>query len=351
MTVLLTRRLLIAIIALFLTLPLVAQDKDKNKPKDEAAKPKDEGKPKDAPPKPADPPPNTGGKVTLAWKFEKDKTFFQEMTTKTTQNLKVMGQDVAQTQNQTFWFSWTPKEEKDGAWTIVQKIEGIKMSITINEQTISFDSTNPTTGQNNALAEFFKQLVGSEFKLTIGKDMKVSKVEGREQFIQKLGSASSQMEPLLKKILSEDALKQMADPTFGIVPGKEVVKGETWTKESKLDLGPIGSYINIFTYKYEGKDGDLEKISVTTALTYKTPTDATEGLPFRIKTATLTSNKEAGGTLYFNAAKGRLEKSNLTMKLEGSLDIEIGGTTTKVELKQEQTTVVATSDTSPIAKK
>ena len=31
-------------------------------------------------------------------------------------------------------------------------------------------------------------------------------------------------------------------------------------------------------------------------------------------------------------------------------DIEIGGTTTKVDLKQEQTTVVATSDTSPIKK-
>lgn len=345
----LTRRLLIGAIALFLTVPLVAQDKDKDKakPKDEAPKKADE-KPKD-PPKPAVTPSAGGDKANLAWKFEKGKTFYQEMTTTTTQNMKVMGQDVTQKQSQTFYFSWTPQDEKDGVWTVEQKIDGIKMTITINDQTISFDSTNPAAGANNALGEFFKQLVGTAFKLTIGKDMKVTKVEGRDEFIKKLGSANSQMEPLLKKILSEDALKQMADPTFGVVPGKEVTKGEAWNKDSSLNLGPIGSYDSKYKYTYEGKDGDLQKVKVDTTLTYKTPTESGEGLPFRIKSATLTS-KDAGGTIFFNPAKGRLEKSNLSLKLEGSLDIEIGGTTTKVDLKQEQTTVVATSDTSPIKK-
>jgi hypothetical protein len=353
MTVLLTRRLLIGVLALFLTLPLIAQDKDKDKPKtkDETGKKDD---PKTPAPKPADTPkpaPTAGGdKANLAWKFEKGKTFYQEMTTDTTQNMKVMGQDVTQKQSQTFYFAWTPTEEKDGVWTVTQKIDGIKMTITINDQTISFDSTNPTAAANNALAEFFKQLVGSTFTLTIGKDMKVMKVEGRDEFIKKLGSANSQMEPLLKKILSDDALKQMADPTFGVVPGKEVTKGETWTpKSSELNLGPIGTYTNAYKYTYEGKDGDLQKVKVENTLTYKPPTEGGEGLPFRIKSANLTS-KDAGGTIYFNPAKGRLEKSNLSLKLEGSLDIEIGGTTTKVDLKQEQKTAILTSDTSPIKK-
>jgi hypothetical protein len=289
-------------------------------------------------------------KVNLAWKFEKDKTFYQEMTTKTTQNMKVMGQDVNQTQEQTFYFSWTPKDsDKDGNWTIEQKVEGVKMTIDIAGQKISFDSTNPTAA-NNALAEFFKALVGSSFKLTVDKNMKVTKVEGRDEFIKKLGAANAQMEPLLKKILSDDALKQMADPTFGVVPGKEVAKGDSWTKTSDLNLGPIGSYVSTYKYTLDGKEGDLWKIKVETTLNYKVPTEGGEGLPFKIKNSTLAS-KDAGGTILFNAAKGRVEKSTLALKLEGALDIDIAGTTTKVDLKQEQTTTVTTSDTPQIGKK
>ena len=45
--------------------------------------------------------------VELKWKFEKDKTFYQKMSTETKQNMKVMGSDVVQNQSQTFFFSWT----------------------------------------------------------------------------------------------------------------------------------------------------------------------------------------------------------------------------------------------------
>src|SRR5262249_6622580 len=160
---------------------------------------------------------------------------------------------------------------------------------------ISFDSTSPAAA-NNPLADFFKSLIGATFKLTVDKNMKVTKVEGRDEFIKRLGSANSQMEPLLKKILSDDALKQMADPTFGVVPNGEVTKGQTWTKTSDLNLGPIGSYTNTYKYTYEGKENGLDKIKVETTLAYKTPTDSDQGLPFKIKSANLAS-KDAGGTI------------------------------------------------------
>ena len=55
---------------------------------------------------------------TLAWKFEKDKSFYQEMYTKTVQTMKVMGQDVAQVQEQTFYFKWTPGKQEGDTITI-----------------------------------------------------------------------------------------------------------------------------------------------------------------------------------------------------------------------------------------
>ena len=156
----------------------------------------------------------------------------------------------------------------------------------------------------------------------------------------------------MKKILNDDALKQMADPTFGVIPGKEVTKGEKWERKSDLALGPIGGYSNTYTYVYDGKDKDakdLHTIKVTTDVKYETPKE-TEGLPFRIKAASLKS-ENAGGTVKFDMAKGRIAESDLKLQLTGSLDIEIGGTTTKVELKQEQTTSVKNHDTNPVAPK
>ncbi len=329
--------LVLAAVAAF---PALAQ-KDKDKAKD---KPKDTAKP------------DTTQEGKLEWKFEKDKTFYQEIATKTEQVMKITGQTITQTQSQTFYFSWTPKsyDAKAKTWTIVQKIIGVKMEIEIGGNKISYDSTKEST-QSNPLGDFFKQLVDSEFTLTVGEDMKIQKVEGREKFIDKLTKANAQMEPLLKDILSEDALKQMADPAFAALPGKDVKleKGAKWDRESTLNMGPIGKYKTKYTYTYAGpeKDNkDLVKIDVSTKLDY-TPPDAKNQpqLPFKIVKANL-KPKKSSGSIVFDLKKGRVDKSHMEIDLEGDLDIEIGGQTTKVELTQNQKTNVTTTDKDPLKK-
>ena len=291
--------------------------------------------------------------IKLEWKFEKGKPFYQEMNTKTKQTMKIMAMDnITQNQDQTFYFSWTPEEQdKDKNWIVTQKIEGVKMDIEIGGNKITYDSTNPTASTGNPLADFFKALVGSQFKLTISPDMKVLKIEGRDAFINQLVKANPQMEPLLKQILSEDALKQMADPAFASVPSGPVKKGQSWEKQSKLNMGPIGTYDTTYKYTYEGKEGKLDKIKVDTILNYKPPEPTAAGsLPFKIKTAKLES-KNATGTILFDAEKGRLDSSDMKLTLEGKLTIEIGGMTTEVDLNQEQDTKVKTTDTNPVSKK
>lgn len=304
--------------------------------------------------KEATPAPSGDGKV-FAWKFELNVPFYQEMYTKTVQSMKVMGQDVNQVQEQTFYFKWTPIKQEAEKWTLKQTIEGVKMKIDVAGNPISFDSTTPPApggGPNSALSEFFKALVGSEFTILLNtKTNKVEKVEGRDAFISKLAAANQQMEPLLKKILPEDALKQMADPTFGIIPEGPKKKDDTWTSTSTLALGPIGTYENKHTYKYVGTDekAKAEKIEVDTQLTYKAPTGEDAGLPFKIKSADLkTADKQTPGVILFDTEKGRLVSSETKLNLKGSISIEIGTTNTTVELQQEQETKVKTSDTSLI---
>jgi hypothetical protein len=345
------------------------KDKDKDKPKDKAPevkkddkkekdKGKDEKKDKDktpdkTPEKTPEKVDDKVGPVKLAWKFTKDKAFYQEMTTETKQTMKVMNQEITQNQKQTFYFSWTPKEEdKDKNWVIAQKIEGIKMDINIGGNPVTYDSTKDAGGTANPLADFFKALVGSEFKLTVNPTTgQVVKIEGREDFVKKLVSANQQMAPMLNQILSDDALKQMADPAFSVIPGKEVKPGDTWQRTSKLNMGPIGTYETKYDYTYKGRVEKLDKIDVKTTLTYTQPAENTQAqLPFKIEKADLKSS-EGVGTILFDNDKGRLVSSDMSLKLAGKLTIKIGGTPTEVELNQEQKTTVKTSEENPISKK
>jgi hypothetical protein len=299
-------------------------------------------------------------KATLKWKFDKDKPFYQTMRTETKQAMKVMGTDVNQNQTQTFYTKWTPESvDKDGNWVIKQTITGVEMGIDIGGNKIAYDSKKPDpAGTANPMNDFFKALVGSEFKITLSPDNEVTKVEGRKEFIDRLTKANPTMQPLLEQILTEDSLKEMAKPAFAAIPGKEVKKGDDWKKTYTLNMGPIGSYVNNYTYTYEGKntegsadDKKLDRIKETISLTYKPPEgNATGNLPFKIKSADLKSTS-ANGTILFDAEKGRVEKANRTVELKGDLTIEIGGTSTKVELSQTQTTTVTSSDKDPLAEK
>ena len=59
-------------------------------------------------------------------------------------------------------------------------------------------------------------------------------------------------------------------------------------------------------------------------------------------------SKSATGTIFFDNEKHRLDHSEAKLNLEGKLDIDVGGTSTQVNLTMEQTTVVKMSDTNPV---
>lgn len=296
--------------------------------------------------------------VTLKWKFEPDKTFYQEMKTETKQTMKVSGSDVVQMQDMTFYFSWTPKKKDGDNWVIQQKILGVKMKIDIGGTKVEFDSTTDKP-QGNPLGDFFNKLKDSEFTITLNKDNKVVKVEGRDAFVNKLIGANPQMENLLKKILSEDALKEMAEPTFAVVPAGDVAKGKTWTRDSKIDMGPLGRYENNYKYTFEGEGADkLYATKIETTTKYVPPPDTAMdqatgtgagALPFKIKSGDLKSTSSSG-TVKFDNTKGRVESAEMTLEIKGDLNIEISGQTTKVELTQKQTTTVKTLDKNPVEK-
>ncbi|MCS7044877.1 MAG: DUF6263 family protein [Gemmataceae bacterium] len=282
------------------------------------------------------------------WKaFDKGKEWYQKLTTKTEQTMKVMGQEVKQKQEQTFYLKFTGQEPtKDGKLVVKQKIVGIVMNIDIGGVNITYNSTDANVPAN-PMTDFFKKLQEAELTLTVDpKTMEVVDVAGHEDMVKKLGDTNPQMAPLLNKILSKDAIKQMSEPTWGALPPGPKKKGEEWTKKSQLDLGPIGKYDTSYKYTYEGQDKAGDKVKVEASLTYTAPTD-NKGLPFVIKSANLKS-KEGIGAAYFDKSNGRFAKSEMRMKLEGTLEIDVGGMVTAVELMQDQTAIVESSNDNPV---
>ncbi len=332
-------------------------DEKKDEKKDEKGTP--------TPPAPATPAANTARFET---KLEKDKPFYQEMETTVLQTIKVQGgADLVQTHKQTFYFKWLPTNFAGDKWTVKQTIEGVKMSIDIAGNKVEYDSTNTNaTGAagNPGLADFFSKLVGTEFTITYGKGMVVEKVDGKDEFLKKLGGVNQQIESLLKKMLTDEALKQMTDPSFGLTADKDIAVGGKWEKKSVMNLGPIGSYDMVNTYTYVGKnttapnaaEKELEKIEVATIMTYKAPTaDQGEGLLFKIKGGELKTEPykagEKANVILYDAKAGRIKESTLSVKLVGKINVTIGGTDTTIDLYQEQVTTVKTEDKSFIEKK
>ncbi len=346
-----------------------AQEKKAEPPKAAPAVPP---APAPAPPAPAPAPapaPTTPGVNTARFetKFEKDKAFYQEIETVVLQTIKVQNNaDLQQRQSQTFYFKWLPTNFKDDKWTVKQTIEGAKMSIDIAGNKVEYDSTNTGAGGaagNPGLADFFSKLVGTEFTITYGKGMVVEKVEGKDDFLKKLGGVNPQMEALFKKMLSDEALKQMVDPSFGLTADKDQAVGGKWDKKTSISVGPIGSYDTVTTYTYTGKyttapnaaEKELEKIDVATTMTYKAPAaDQSEGLFFKIKGGELKTEPykpgEKANFVLYNAKTGRVEQSTQAVKLVGKLNVTMGGVDTSIDLFLEQTTTAKTSDTSFIKK-
>jgi len=300
--------------------------------------------------------PAFGQDAALEWRFTKDKPFYQTMTTTTTQNMTVTGTKVEQKQDQTFYFMWTPTkiDKEKNTVTLEQKIIGLKMNIDIGGSKITHDSTAPKEAAgaaNNPLNKFFDALNNATFTITLDtKEMKVTNIEGHDKFVAKLTDANPSMKPLLEKILSKEALKDMAEPMFAALPGKTEKKGATWKRTSSLDMGPIGKYETTYNYTYEGPDKDKnEKIGVKTDLKYTKPENVAANLPFKITAATLEA-KDSTGTVVYDPKAGWVKSSEMTMKLTGNLTIEISQQSTAVDLSQEQTTKTTTSAENPIKK-
>jgi hypothetical protein len=297
-------------------------------------------------------PPAPPAKLAPTFLEGKD-SFYQELTTITRQAMTVTGMKHQQEQKLTLYLRWTPTGKENGKYVIVRKILGVKMAIDIAGNRISFDSTKPQQPKN-PMSEFFNQLPGAEFTLTITKDKNgrytVESVQGMDELARKMGQSNQAMLPLLHKILNENTVRQMTEPMLTVIPPHGIVPAAgSWSGSSTVDAGAIGSYTTENKYSYGGQPRGVARITVKTGIKYTPPAGNLGGvLPFRIVKANI-NGKDSGGTIRLDLQKGRIVSSDLTTRLEGDMVINVAKMNTAVELSQTQEFRLRTTDTNPLA--
>ena len=285
--------------------------------------------------------------VSLRFRFDKAPAYFAEITTETKQTMRVMGQEVVQTQLQKFLLRCTTEgmnEKGEGLLGI--KIVGIAMNLDIGGVRIVVCGPGAGKPAGDPVSDLFRMMEGAELRFMIDpSDMSVQAIEGHEELIRKLSNTPAQMAPLVSSLVNKDALTRMVAPLFDFAPLRALRPGDTWERQDVTNLGPIGNYRTRTHNRYVGKSGAYEKIVTRRTLHYEAPKEP-GGLPFTIRKAELKSTSGDGVTL-FEARRDRLVSADFEYVLEGKLTIDVGGMETDVELRQTQVSRVRVTDEKP----
>ncbi len=284
----------------------------------------------------------------LEHRFIAGRPLYQKTVTETSQKMTIGGNEIVQAQKQALLFRWAPvRQLPDGNWLVKQKLQAAQVEIEVGGNKISYDSSKP--GGKHPLAAFFQAWIDTELTLTIGPRLKITRVEGRDALLARIAKADQALKTTMETLLSDNALKGMAEPLFAALPGKRVRKGERWSEKSTLELGGLGNYTTLSRYVFEGRDSanrELGRIAVTQQLKYTAaPPGAGLALPFKIIRCDF-KKAEGTGTIWVNLSKGRTERSQTTKRLGGRMTIEVGGMKTELDLDQTQKTTTTISDVS-----
>jgi hypothetical protein len=299
---------------------------------------------------PADPgqPPAADDQVTLEWKFEKDKLFYQEMTTRTRQDIKFKNGQGVYPREQTLYFSWRPVgRDKDGNWVLKQVVEAVRFAFEVDgKKTYEYDSRKDPGGVPTMLADYCHAFVGSEFTVNFGKDGKVQKVEGRDDLMKKLATRNPALETIDPEVLSDAALRQAAEILLNPLNPKPVRRGDSWTWNQTLDCRPIGKIESRYRFRYDRLEGKNIRIEVQSTQELKGKGTELKG--------------KGTGTILFDHDKGRIASVELELPLKGKIDVVSHGmylisprdpallVNDEAELTQSQKITIKTSETKPV---
>ena len=193
-----------------------------------------------------------------------------------------------------------------------------------------------------ALAERLKGLV-----LTVTLDpgmQKVTRIDGIKDFMKRVSGDENANPTRFEEIIKDEQENIFA----GFLPDKPVQPGQHWQRSiTHAAPDPIGNYKAEIDYTFKGKeaaDGKmLERIDAVWTVNFVAP---------RQNNATSADLKAetAKASYLFNAATGKLSKSNRTFHVSGKVTVAAQGRQSVYEVDQDQEWRIRLTDENPLTK-
>jgi hypothetical protein len=266
----------------------------------------------------------------LRWKFKEGEVFYIQSVVSTRQAMTIQGAPIEQRIDQTITTRYTVKRKNaDGSIVLEQTILAMKVK-------------QPEL-QRVPLWNNFK---GATFLLTLDAKGEVTDVKGYKEFLARVDDDGSRK--LLPFMLTEESLKQSAGDLFSFPASKRVFVGDTWRRQRRQSMGPMGELAGDVTYRYvskaSGRKG-VDTITWSARLRYL-PAQGTPDLPFKVTSAEL---KPDGfeGKLSFDPDAGRLVETSMAGRLKGKMTILIGQQSTDMDIEQSMQTTSRLFDKPP----
>jgi hypothetical protein len=264
---------------------------------------------------------------TFQWQFKEGDKFYLENVTAVKQTMEFLGQTIPVESENIIVSSFKVLKADRDTVVLEKKVEGAKAK----------------AAKGLPLPNLNEMMQGMTFKVTLNRQGTVQKVEGREDFLRRLGQDNEELAKLFEAMISEDTLKQDFQEAFAFGPGKAVVKGDSWKRPITVPLGPMGSFLVESNYTYQGKAADGEEIAVKQEFTYKAPKGDAGGLPFKVSDGKF-KTEESTGLIVFDPVKGRLVRYEMKARMKGTMTITVGDQEAMMTMEQRTDTRIRVMD-------
>lgn len=245
-------------------------------------------------------------KVLLRLNLNKGTTYQMTMLTDNQVDQEMMGQKLKIFQKMNLVFEYQVLELLPNKNFLIEySMTEVKMDMDVNGQIINLDSENPDAGNDMNMA--IKKMKDLKLKFEISPEGKVGKIEGIEEFVQKVADS-----PILKQtmymFMDNDNFTSHVQQTFNYFPDHEVGKGDTWLSAYKLP-GLMNMETNL-NFEVAELQKDQLLLNVTSDVNMDSPIER-GGVTLEMK-----MKGTQKGTMQVNPKDGWLTGSDLTQNFD-----------------------------------
>lgn len=206
---------------------------------------------------------------------------------------------------------FSPLKKTDDGWQLELKITDISLSSEQNGATVvSYDSSQNSPADPNSPGALLGLVVDAPLQYDVDADNVAQKVNGLDQFSQRVAAAKPMQQVLFQQLFNENVVKQYASFGRGLTD-HQIKIGESWSAKTDMDSNAGNLALNL-TYTFKNWESHSDRrcahFTITGRVSSNNPSTAT-GAAIEIKKGDVT------GDMWFDPALGMIVDTETSLNL------------------------------------